>query len=90
MIMRPVIGSSTSLTIGISMKRTQITPLWLSQRRPPISRDLGAGERNMFVGMDLSLKYSQRRNFFHSFEQKKTKFSEAGELSRSPPIYAPE
>ena len=31
MIERPVIGSTTLLTIVISMKRTQITPLLLSQ-----------------------------------------------------------
>ena len=43
----------------------------------------------MFVRMDLSLKYSQKRNLFHFFQQKKTKFSKAGGLSRSPPIYAP-
>ena len=33
MIERPVIGSTTLLTIVISMKRTQITPLLLSQHR---------------------------------------------------------
>ena len=59
-------------------------------RRPPISQDLEAGGRNMFVRMDLSLKYSQKRNFLNFFEQKKTKFSKAGGLTRfSPPrIYA--
>ena len=32
------------------------------------------GGCNMFVRMDLSLKYSQKRNFFHFFEQKKQNF----------------
>ena len=46
------------------------------------------GGRNMFVRMNLSLKYSQKRNFF---EQKKTKFSKAGGVDASPPrIYAPD
>ena len=44
------------------------------RRRPPISQDLEAGGRNMFVRMDLSLKYSRKRNFFHFFEQKKQNF----------------
>ena len=43
-------------------------------RRPPIFQDLEAGGRNMFVRMDLSLKYSQKRNFFNFFEQKKQNF----------------
>ena len=47
-------------------------------RRPPISQDLEAGGRNMFVRMDLSLKYSQKRNFFHFFEQKKQNFQKQG------------
>ena len=43
----------------------------------------------MFVRTDLSLKYSQKRNFFH-FLSKKAKFSKAGGLTRLPPrIYAP-
>ena len=40
----------------------------------------------MSVRMDLSLKYSQKRNFFHFFEQKKPKFPKA-EGCRAPPPY---
>ena len=62
-------------------------------RRPPISQDLEAGGRNMFVRMDLSLKYSQKRNFFHFFEQKKKQhFQKQGvdaPHAPSPRIYAP-
>ena len=47
-------------------------------RRQPISQDLEAGGRNMFVRMDLSLKYSQKCNFFHFFEQKKQNFQQQG------------
>ena len=56
------------------------------ERRLPISEDLEAVGRNMFIRMDLSLKYSQKRNFF---EQKKTKFSKAGGFTRArapPPL----
>ena len=56
--------------------------------RPPMSQDLEAGGCNMLVRMDLSLKYSQRRNFFHFFEQKKNKIFKSRGLSR-PSIYAP-
>ena len=41
----------------------------------------------MFVRMDLSLKYSQKRNLFHFFEQK-TKIFKSREVV-APPIYAP-
>ena len=40
MIVRPVIGSTTLLTIVISMKRTQLTPLLLSQPPPATQRYL--------------------------------------------------
>ena len=54
-------------------------------RRQPISQDLEAGGRNMFVRMDLSLKYSQKCHFFHFFEQKKQNFQQQGGLT--PPPY---
>ena len=47
-------------------------------RRLPISQDLEGGRRNMFVRTDLSLKYSQKRNFFHFFEQKNQNFQKQG------------
>ena len=47
-------------------------------RRQPISQDLEAGGRNMFVRMDLSLKHSQKRNFFHFLEQKNQNFQKQG------------
>ena len=59
-------------------------------RRPPISQDMEAGGRNMFVRMDLSLKYSQKRNFFHFFEQKKKQNFQKQGVLRAPPIYAPD
>ena len=58
-------------------------------RRQPISQDLEAGGCNIFVRMDLSLKYSQKRNFFHFFEQKKTKFSKAGGWRAPLPVFTP-
>ena len=46
------------------------------------------GGRNMLVRMDLSLKYSQKRNFFHFFEQRKQNFQKQGGLMRPmPPPY---
>ena len=50
-----------------------------------------AGGRNMFVRMDLSLKYSQKRSFFHFFEQKNQNFQKQGgcRTLRAPIIYAP-
>ena len=42
----------------------------------------------MFVRIDLPLKYSQRRNFFHFFEQKKQNFQKQGGVAPHP-IYAP-
>ena len=63
-------------------------------RRLPISQDLEAGGVTCsFVWMDLSLKYSQKRNFFHFFGQKKNKIFNSRRLSRAPPpppIYAPD
>ena len=56
-------------------------------RRPPISQDLEAGGRNMFVRMDLSLKYSQKRNFFHFFEQKNKIFESWGIVAL--PLFTP-
>ena len=41
MIERPVIGSTTLLTIVISMKRTQITPLLLSHYRRQLYTIIG-------------------------------------------------
>ena len=44
----------------------------------------------MFVRMDLLLRYSQKRNFFHFFEQKKQNFQKQGVFApHAPPIYAP-
>ena len=60
-------------------------------RRPPISQDLEAGGRNMFVRMDLALKYSQKRNFF-IFLSKKNKIFKSSAVDAphaSPRSYAP-
>ena len=51
------------------------------------------GGPNMFVRMDLSLKYSQKRNFFHFFEQKNQIFKSRGvDAPHAPPprSYAPD
>ena len=44
----------------------------------------------MFVRMDLSLKYSQKRNFFHFFEQKKQTFQKQGVVMlHALPLFTP-
>ena len=49
MIVRPVIGSTTSLTIAISMKRTQITPLLLSQESQNFSLANASSRDNKII-----------------------------------------
>ena len=58
-------------------------------RRQPISQDLEAGGCNMFVRMGLSLKYSQKRNFFHFFEQKNKIFKRRGVEAPPSPYLRP-
>ena len=64
-------------TITLHMTRGITQSLRQGGRRPPISQDLEAGGRNMFVRMDLSLKYSQKRNSF-IFLSKKHNFQKQG------------
>ena len=49
-------------------------------------QDLEAGGRNMFVRMDLSLKYSQKRNFL---SKKKQDFQKQGVDAPFPPYLRP-
>ena len=59
-------------------------------RRPPLSQDLEAGGRNIFFRMDLSLKYSQKRNFFQFFEQKRQNFQKQGvDAPHAPLVFTP-
>ena len=75
----------TMFMTGIYMSRGVTQSLRQGGHRPPISQDMEAGGRNMFVRMNLSLKYSQKRNFF---EQKNKIFKSRG-LTRRPRSYAP-
>ena len=47
----------------------------------------------MFVRMDMSLKYSQKRNFFHFFEQKRQNFQKqrgcCAPRAPPPPVFTP-
>ena len=75
--------------IQIIFNRGVTQSLGQGGRRQPISQDLEAGGCNMFVRMDLSLKYSQKRNFFHFFQQKEQNFQKEGGLTRPTRLPSP-